>query len=58
MIGDERIEVPSVVNLIYEMDGNPYFATFKGELSEDEVYYQIKNDSSSKEQTKKIFLYK
>jgi len=44
VIGDERVEVPSVVNLIYQMDGKPYFATFKGELSEEEVYYQAKGD--------------
>lgn len=58
MIGDERIEVPSVVNLIYEMNGNPYFTTYKGELSEEEVYFRIENLSTTRVENNTIFLYK
>lgn len=55
MIGDERIEVPSVVNLIYEMDGRPHFATFKGELSAEESGYEISDNSVNKKETILLF---
>lgn len=48
IIDAEKIEVPSIVNLIYEMGGRPYFATLKGELSSNDIYYQIENDRISK----------
>jgi len=44
LIDGEKTEVPSVVSFIYEMGGEPHFATLKGALSEQEVYYQINND--------------
>ena len=44
IIGDEKIEVPSVVSLIYQMGGKPYFASFNGKLSVGEVYYQVNGD--------------
>lgn len=58
IMGKEKIEVPSVVNLIYEMDGKPYFATFEGELSEEEVYYQINQNLPIKVEDGKVFLLK
>ncbi|QQS43857.1 hypothetical protein IPM65_07020 [Candidatus Roizmanbacteria bacterium] len=57
IIGEEKMEVPSVVSLIYEMKGNPYFATFKGELSEEAVYYEIMGDKIKQVEKKKIYLY-
>ncbi|MDA1061256.1 MAG: hypothetical protein O3B47_05725, partial [bacterium] len=58
IVDGEKIEVPSVVSLIYEMDKNPYFATLKGALSEQEVYYQIESGKISSRSSNKIFLYR
>jgi len=41
---DQKIETPTVVSLIYQMDGKPYFATVKSALSEKEIYYGVEND--------------
>ena len=59
LVDGEKTEVPSVVSLIYEMGGEPYFATLKGALSEQEVYYQIKSGRMSEVGNKtKIILFK
>lgn len=58
IVGDEKIEVPSIISMIYEMEGRPYIASFKGALNQENVYYQIASDRINREQSIKIFLYK
>lgn len=55
IIDGEKIEVPSVINLIYEMDKNPYYATFKGEFSKEDVYYEVSTNQLKGQN--KILLY-
>lgn len=57
VIGDEKIVVPSVVSLIYQMGENPYFTSFKSELNNQDVYYLI-NTGVERMADLKIFLYK
>jgi len=55
-VNEQTIPVETPVNLIYEMDGEPYFASFKGELNDKEVYYQVEGDKIKKVEDNKIFL--
>lgn len=57
IVDGEKTEVPSVVSLIYEMGGEPYFATLKGALSEQEAYYQIQDGKINSIGSNKIMLY-
>lgn len=41
IIDGERVEAPSVVSLIYQMNGQAYFATLKNALSEENLSYTI-----------------
>jgi hypothetical protein len=52
-----KTEVPSVVTLIYEMGGEPYFATLKGALSEEESYFQVKSGKMNKSEKNRIYLF-
>ena len=56
-IGDNRIEVETPVSLIYEMDGEAYFASFRSALNEKGVYYQIESKNTDKVTNDKIVLY-
>ena len=42
-INEKVTSIGTPVSLIYQMEGNPYFATFKGALSERENCYEIQN---------------
>jgi len=44
-IGENTIELSTPVSLIYEMEGKPYFASFKSALNDTLVYYQFDNDT-------------
>jgi len=55
IIDGEKTEAPSVVSMIYEMSGEPYFATLKGALSEQEVYYEASTNQLKGQN--KILLY-
>lgn len=58
-IDGEKIGIPNIVSLIYEMNGKPYFAAFKSELNKNtETYYLIEEDRVIKQEQDKIYLYK
>jgi len=57
IVDGTKTEVPSVITLIYEMGGEPYFATLKGALSEQEIYYQVKSGKINSIDSSKIMLY-
>jgi len=56
IVDGTKIEVPSVVSLIYEMDGEPYIATLKGALSDGESWYKVEKNTVDKVEGEKIFL--
>jgi len=48
-----------IVSIIYEMNGQPYFAAFKSELNQNtESYYLIEGDKVTKREGDKIYLHK
>lgn len=57
LIDQNPINVPSVVSIIYQMNGLPYYASFKSELNQNtESYYLIDNDQVIKQAGDKIYL--
>lgn len=56
IIGDEKIEVPSVVNLIYQSEGKTYFLSMKGALSENLKWYKLDGNSLKDFSNEKIFI--
>ncbi len=56
IVDGEKTEVSSVVSLIYEMGGEPYFATLKGALSEKEIFYKIENNKAVDLNSSRIYL--
>lgn len=59
LIDKDPIGVPNIVSIIYEMNGQPYFAAFKSELNQNtESYYLIEGDKVTKQEGDRIYLYK
>lgn len=55
----EPIGIPNIVSMIYEMNGQPYFAAFKSELNGNtESYYLIDEDKVIKQEGDRIYLFK
>jgi len=55
-IDDKTIQVDTPVNLIYEMVGKPYFASFKSELNNQQLnWYFIQDSKSIKKESTKIY---
>lgn len=57
-VNGQTIPVETPVNMIYEMNGVPYFASTKSATNEENIYYQIDGDTINKEVHGKIFFYK
>lgn len=58
-INKEKIEVPDIVSLVYQMKGELYFASFKSVLNnQQESYFSIENGKVSKQEDGKIMFYK
>lgn len=58
-VDKEPIETPNIISLIYELNGQPYFAAFKSELNGNtESYYAIEGGQVTKQESDKIYLYK
>jgi len=51
------MSVETPVNLFYQMEEKPYFASFKSALNEQGVYYQIESGKMNKVANKVIFIY-
>lgn len=59
LVDGEKIGIPNIVSLIYEMNGKPYFSAFKSELNQNtESYYLIEDKQVTKQESVKIYLYK
>jgi len=55
-INDNTIQVDTPVNLVYEMAGKPYFASFKSELNNQQLnWYFIQDSKSIKKESTKIY---
>ena len=46
IIGKEKIEVPSIINMIYEMEGKPYFMSLRGALNDESSLFLINENYS------------
>lgn len=58
-INKQKLVVPDIISLIYQMNGKPYFASFKSVLNnQKESYYLIEGDKEIKKEVGKIILYK
>lgn len=58
-INKEKVEVPDIVSLIYQMNGKPYLASFKSALNnQKESNYLIENSRVLKQEEGKMVLYK
>lgn len=59
LVDKEPIAVPNIISVIYEMNGQPYFAAFKSALNGNtESYYSIEGDTVTKQEGDRIYLYK
>lgn len=59
LVDGKSIGVPNIINLIYEMNGKPYFAAFKSELNQNtETYYLIGENDVIKQEGDKLYFYK
>ncbi len=58
IIDGERISVPSVVSLIYQMDGQAHFATLKNALSEEDINYVVVDGKINQIETNTIYIFK
>lgn len=59
LVDKNPIGVPNIINLIYEMNGRPYFAAFKSELNQNtESYYLINGNEVLKQEADRIYLLK
>ena len=56
-VNEKIMPVETPISLIYQMEGNPYFASFKSALNEQGVYYQIESDKIDKVESSMILLY-
>lgn len=58
-INNKRIETPDIVSLIYQMNGELYFASFKSVLNnQKESYYLINKNRTFKKESEGILFYK
>lgn len=57
-VNKKLIQVDNTVNLIYPMEGKPYFASFKSELNNTESYSLIESSNSIKQEGNRIYLYR
>ncbi len=58
-VNKEKIEVPDIVSLIYQMNGKPYFASFKSVLNnQKESHYLINKGNITKQDEGRILFYK
>lgn len=58
-INGEKVETPDIVSLIYQMNGELYFASFKSVLNnQKESYYLINKNRVFKKEGGRILLYK
>ncbi len=56
MVDSNRIEVPDVVNLIYQMNGKQYFASYKSAFNgQKEGYYLLEGGKIIKQEDGKIY---
>ena len=59
VIDGKSMDVPNIVSMIYEMQGKPYFASFKSALNEQkESYYQLDGNRVAEQKDNKVILYK
>lgn len=59
LVDKKEIGIPNIVSMIYEMNGQPYFAAFKSELNENsESFYRIDEDKAIKQEGDRIYLSK
>ena len=58
-VNEQTIPVENTVNMIYEMEGKPYFGSFKSELNNNIVSsYLIESDHAEKQEGSKIYFSK
>lgn len=59
LVDKTPIGVPNIISTIYEMNGNPYLASFKSELNKNtESYYLIEGNKAIEQEGDKIYLYR
>lgn len=59
LVDKQPIGVPNIISTIYEMNGKPYFASFKSELNQNtESYYLIDGDKVTKQEGNRIYLFR
>lgn len=59
LVDEEPIAVPNIISAIYEMNGQPYFASFKSEFNGNtESYYSIDDEKVTKQEGDRVYLYK
>ncbi len=59
VIDSKQMPVPNIVSMIYQMNGKPYFASFKSALNkEKEAYFEINGTSIIEQKDSKVILYK
>lgn len=59
VIEGKQRSVPNIVSMIYQMNGKPYFASFKSALNkEKEAYFEINGTSIIEQKDSKVILYK
>lgn len=59
VIDGKQTEVPNIVSIIYEVQGKPYFASFKSALNmQKEGFYEINGNQVVEQMDNKVILYK
>lgn len=59
LVDKQPIEVPNIISTIYEMNGTPYFASFKSELNQNtESYYLVEDNKVEKQEGNRIYLFR
>ena len=57
-VNEKTMPVESTVNIIYRMDDKPYFASFSGELNNQQgSWYLISGATVAKQESSKIYFY-
>ena len=58
VIDGKQIEAPNIVSIIYELQGAPYYASFKSPLNNDQLgYYFVEKGRIIEQNTDKILFY-
>lgn len=56
LVNNDRLEVPDVVNLIYQMNGKAYFASYKSAFNgQKEGFYLLDGGKATKQEGEKLF---